>query len=165
MCKLIRFLYISIPILDFRDFLIQKHLGDCPHCQREWEIDRKTEESLWMPGWIKKESSLFPRIQEKIKRARVEQEEAPSTKIMTTFFPRWQWTLAGLVLIILVGMILVVDKILIQPSPETEFSLALKNPQVKIIHAEISGKKAKPFIYQTQENLYIWFDKINQEED
>lgn len=165
MCKLIRFLYITIPFHGFRDYLIQKHLADCPQCQMEWVIDRDTEESLAMPEWIKKESSLWPRIQEEIKRKHVKQEQAPSGKRKTTFFPRWQWALASLALFILVGMILVVDKAMIQPPPETEISLALKNPQVKIIRAEISGKKAKPFIYQTQENLFIWFDEIDQEED
>ena len=57
-----------------------------------------------------------------------------------------------------------VNKAIIHPPHKTEISLAIKNPQVKIIHAEIQGKKAKPYIYQTTENLFIWFDEMNQEE-
>lgn len=164
MCKLIRFLYTTIPFHGFRDYLIQNHLEDCPQCQRKWAIARDIEDFFAMPEWIKKESSLWPRIQEKIKRKRVEQEQAPSGKKEIFFFPRWRWALAGLALFILVGMIFLIDKTMIQPPIETRISFALKNPQIKIIHAEIQGKKAKPFIYQTTDKLYIWFDEIDQEE-
>ena len=164
MCKLIRSLYSLIPILSFRAYLIRKHLSLCPKCQREWIIGNSSEESFTMPEWIKNEHSLWPRIQERIHT--VELEEIRYRRRKKTFlFPRRQWALAGLALLILVGISFVLDKNWIHKSTKREVSLALKNPRVNIIHAEIHGKKAKPFIYQTQENLFIWFDEINQEKD
>jgi hypothetical protein len=128
-----------------------------------WAFIPDVEESFTMPAWIKNESSLWPHIKEKIQR--MEQEPKSSQKSRSTFLlRRWQWATAGLALIILVGVILVVDRRKIQSPSGVETTLALKNPKIKIIHAEISGKEAKTFIYQTAENLHIWFDEIDQEE-
>jgi hypothetical protein len=164
MCKLIRSLYNLIPILSFRAFFIRKHISLCPKCQKEWTLDKSTEEFFTVPEWIKKEQSLWPRIQETIRAA--ESGDALDERRKTTlFFPRWQWALAGLALLILVGINLVLNKGLLQSLSGTEVSLALKTPQVKIIHAEIHGKKAKPYVFQTPENLFIWFEEIKLEEN
>lgn len=164
MCKLIRFLYIMIPIHDFRAYLIQKHLAACSRCQTEWAIDKSTEESLKKSTWVTNEPSLWPQIQEKINVA--ELEETPARRRKTTFpLPRWQWALAGLALLIFIVINLVIDKGLVLSLSKKEVSLALKIPQVRIIDAEIRGIKARPFIYQTPENVFIWFDKTKQEKD
>lgn len=164
MCKIIRFMYMTIPFHDFRDYLIRKHLAVCPRCQKVWGYIPDIEKSFKMPVWIEKESSLWPQIREKIER----KEQGPNsadTRGSTFLLRRWQWATVGLSLIILVGVILVVERKKIQGPSEVETILAHKNPQVKIIHAEIQGKKAKTFVYQTSENLFIWFDEIDQEED
>jgi hypothetical protein len=164
MCKLMRLLFIAIPFHSFRDFLIGNHLSNCPRCQKEWELDQETVKSFAMPDWIKKESSLWPRIQAKIKRSGQEKILSRKGKA-TSRFLRWQWAVTSLALFIFVGLILVINKVGLRPRSITEISLASKNPQVNIIRAEIQGKKAKTFIYQTKENLFIWFDELNQEED
>jgi hypothetical protein len=164
MCKLIRFLYLTIPLHGFRDFLIQKHLADCPRCQKDWTFAPDLEKSFAMPVWINKESSLWPHIKQKLQR--MEQAPKASRKHRPSFLlHRWQWATTGLALIMLVGVILVVERTKIQSPAGVETTLTLKNPQIKIIHAEIQGKKAKTFIFQTTENLFIWFDEIDQEED
>lgn len=164
MCKLIRFFYLLIPIHGFRAFLIQKHFAACSVCQKEWGMDQSAKGSFTKPEWIAQEHSLWPQIQEKIHMLEREGIQSGETKKIF-LFPRWQWALAGLALLILAGISLVLDIGLIHRSKKAEVSLTLKNPQVNIIHAEIHGKKATPFIYQTSENLYIWFGEINQEED
>jgi predicted anti-sigma-YlaC factor YlaD len=153
-----------IPIHDFRAYLIQKHLAVCSQCQREWAIDKSTEESFTKPEWVINEHSLWPQIRQKINAA--EPEEAPFRRRKTAFhLPRWQWALAGLALLIFIVFNLMLDKGLVHSLSKKEVSLAIKIPQVRIIHAELRGKKARPFIYQTPENLFIWFDKIKQEGD
>jgi hypothetical protein len=96
----------------------------------------------------------------------VEQEEIRSSKRKKAFlFPRWQWALAGLTLLILVGVSLVLDKALVHKPTKGDVSMTPRIPQVHIIHAKLHGKKAKPYIYKTQEHLFIWFDESTQEED
>ena len=164
MCKFIRFLFCLIPIQGFRAQLIQKHLGDCSECQREWAIDKSAEDSFTKPEWVIHEHSLWPLIQEKIKDTKF--EEIPSAKRKTAFlFSRWQWGLAGLTLLVFIVINLVLNKGPVQSLSKTEVSLTNKIPQIRIIRAEILGKKARPFVYQTPENLFIWFDKTKQEGD
>ncbi|UCE39799.1 MAG: hypothetical protein JSV17_09925 [Candidatus Aminicenantes bacterium] len=164
MCKFIRLFYFMIPIHGFRAFLIQKHFSGCSKCQKEWGLDQSAQGSFTKPDWIAQERSLWSQIRERI--YVVKPEEIRSGRRQKTFlFPRWRWALAGLALLILAGISFVLDKSWIHKSTKEDVSLTLKNFQVNIKHAKIHGKKAKPFIYQTQENLFIWFDEINQEED
>ena len=164
MCKLIRFVYLVIPIHGFRAFLIKKHLAACDVCQEVWGTDESAQEAFSTPVWIQKEHDMWPQIRDKIHL--VEQEEIRSKKGKKAFlFPRWQWGLAGLILLILVGVSLVLDKARVHKPTKGDVSMTLETPQVHIIHAKIHGKKAKPFIYKMQENLFIWFDDSAQEED
>lgn len=163
MCKLIRSLFSLIPIPGFRAYLIRKHISFCPKCQREWiNSSSSTERLFTMPEWIKNERSLWPQIQGKIREAEtgkileIKRKKAP-------LFPRWQWALAGMALLILIGINLVLNKGLIRSLSKTEVSSATQIPQIKIVRAEIGGQKAKPFVYQTPENLFIWFERIQQE--
>ena len=162
---MIRSLYNLIPIPKFRAFLIQKHISSCPECQKEWEIDETMEDFFMAPGWIDKEGSLWPRIQETILATEREDSLARTSGKTSGIVPRWQWALAGFALLLMAGINLIVNKSAIRSLPLHEVDLALKPPQVKIIRAEIHGQKAKPFIYRTKENLFIWFDQIQQEED
>jgi hypothetical protein len=164
MCRLIRFFYLLIPIHVFRDFLIQKHFDGCSVCQKEWVTDQGVHSLSSKPGWVEQEYSLWFRIQERIDAG--EFTGARSIRRKTRFLiPRWQWALAGSVLLILIGLYFVLYRIGFHEPSEQDVSLALKNPQVHIIRAEIHGKKATPFIYHTQENLFIWFDETSEEED
>jgi hypothetical protein len=128
-------------------------------------MDTNAQESFTKPEWIARELSLWPQIQERIQAG--ELEELLSARRKKRFlFPRWQWVMAaGSALLILLGISFVLNKGFFRRSTKAEVSLAMKNPQVNIIYAEIHGKKAKPFIFQTQENLFIWFDELNQEDD
>lgn len=165
MCKLIRLLYRLIPVIGFRAFLNRTHLSSCSKCRRAWAIDKSMEECFTMiPEWIKKERSLWPQIQEAISTTEHRESFAEGKKT-PLFFPRWQWALAGLALIILAGVNIVLNKSSVPSAPKIEGTPPLNPPLIQIVHAEISGKKAKPFIYQTKENTFIWFGESNQEED
>jgi hypothetical protein len=165
MCKLIRFFYLLIPVNGFRALLIQAHISACSVCKNEWGMDLSGQEALTKPEWIAREHNLWPQIQKRIQAG--EREKTRSMiREKTTLFPRWQWALAsGLVLIVLIGISFVLDIGLFRKTSKAEVSSVLINPRVDIIYAEIHGKRAKPFIYQTQENLFIWFDELNREDD
>ena len=164
MCKLIRLAYLLIPISGFRAFLIRKHFHSCSSCQREWGMDQDMEEFFSKPDWITQEQSLWPRIQEKIlavgrKETRSKKRKKPSP------FPALRWAMVGLVILILVGIAFLLRNNRMLESQMTENTLAFKDTPIHIIHAEIQGKKAVPYIYQGSENVFIWFGEIHQEED
>ena len=164
MCKFIRFIYLLIPIHGFRSFLIQKHFDGCSLCQKEWGMDQSVLDHPSKPEWVEQEDSLWPGIQERILAG--ETGETRSMKRKTRFFfPKWQWALVGSGLIILIGIYFGFINSRMKESKQEDASLAFRYSPVHIIHAEIHGKKATPFIYHSQENLFIWFDEINQEED
>jgi len=161
MCKLIRFIYLLIPIHGFRSFLIQKHFDTCPQCQKEWGLDQSMPAFLKKPAWPEEEQSLWPRIQGRLL---VMEHEETLTKGRkeTHLFPGWRWAIAGLALLIFVGItFLTRNKDALEPGS----SLTLQNPPVHIIHAKIQGNTAAPYIYQTPGRFFIWFEEIHQEED
>jgi hypothetical protein len=154
-----------MPFHRFRAFLIQKHFSACVVCQKDWGMDLDAQDAFTKPGWIAQESSLWPLIQKRINAGRQEGARSMSRK-KTFLFPRWRWALAsGLALIVLLGVSFVLDIGFFRRTSKVEVPSAVKNPRVNIIYAEIHGKRANPFIYQTQENFFIWFDEVNQEDD
>jgi hypothetical protein len=164
MCKFIRFLYIAVPIRGFRAYLIQWHISGCSACQKQWTIDWSTQESFAKAKWIQNEQSLWPRIQEKISGVKIEDLE-PKGKKAPLLFPRWKWALAGLAAFICLAATLLILSTAIPKRAKTGISSAVKTPRIHINYAKIDGNKAKPFVFQTPENLFIWFEKIQREGD
>ncbi len=164
MCKLISFLYDLIPIRGFRAFLIKKHLIKCAICQNELSIEPLYEEKFKAPEWIESEQSLWPHIREKLSTQRI--PSSPSLQNKKRFLiPRWQWALAGFILLVLVGIYLLIKQDFRQNALKGEFIATSTTPRIVIMHAEIEGKKAKPFVYQTQERFFVWFEKSKPEGD
>ncbi len=164
MCKLIAFLYGSIPIQGFRTFLIKKHFSKCPVCQSELDIEALFTEKFQIPEWIESEQSLWPQIREKI--LTLEIPSSPSRQKDRRFLiPRWQWALAGLALLLVVGISLLIERDFRQNAYQGEFIATSSTPRIIIMHVEIKGKKAKPFVYQTQDKFFIWFEESKPEGD
>jgi hypothetical protein len=117
-----------------------------------------------MPDWIKQEASFWPRVEAKLRGT--EQSDA-SPEMGRSIRPpfRWQWAWAGLFIVLLAGTILVFHERNIPSPVESDLASALHHPRIKITRAEILGKRAKSFVYQTEENIFIWFDELSQEEN
>ena len=161
MCKFITFLYDLIPIQSFRAYLIQKHFAKCPGCQNELDIDTLLEEKFKIPDWVESEPNLWPQIREKICTI----DARPSSirhRARRFSIPFWQWTAAGLALFALLGISLLVNRYFHQKNLRGEFIASSRLPRIIITHAEINGKKARPFVYQTREECFIWFEESKQ---
>jgi hypothetical protein len=164
MCKFIAFLYGLIPLQGFRAFLIKRHIANCSICEKEPAIETLLQEKLRIPEWIESEQSLWPKIKEKV----LSPEPLPSAhrqKVLRFMAPRWQWALAGLALLLVVGINILIERDLDPQRLQEEFIATATIPTVIITHAEIKGKKAKPFIYQTHEKCFIWFEESKSEGD
>ncbi len=158
MCKFIVFLYDMIPIQGIRAFLIKKHIDRCPVCQREMAIETLLEEKFKIPEWIESEQSLWPQIREKAFSQKPvllsgRQKERPFK------ISGWQWALAGLALLVVVGINVLIGPDLSPRRHSREFIVSAAQPKIIITHAEIEGREAKPFVYETRERCFIWFEE------
>ena len=157
MCRLYKLFYTIFPLKRFRSFLIEKHFSVCSSCQKETELESYLEDMLADPDWIAKEESMWPQIKENICSQRKKSFKSEKT-LKPFFFPKWKWAAVGLVLVVAVGAVLIVPPKVQRKSAEAE-SLVRETPRVVIEHAEIEGKKARAYIYQTPEISFIWFSE------
>ena len=158
MCRLYKLLYKLFPVKSFQSFLIKKHFSICSSCQKETEIESQLKNVLAAPSWIAKEESIWPQIREKLYSQRKKTLKAERT-FQPFFLKKWKWAAVGLVLVVAVGVVLLVQ-INYQKKSAEEEALVRETPRVVIEHAEINGKKARPYIYQTPEISFIWFSEI-----
>jgi len=155
MCRLYKLLYKLFPVKSFQSFLIEKHFSICSSCQKETEIESNLKDMLAVPSWIAEDESIWPQIREKLYSQRKKSIKAEKT-LKPFFFTRWKWVAVGLVLVVAVGVVLMVHTNIQRKSAEVE-ALMRETPRVLIKHAEIEGKKARAYIYQTPEISFIWF--------
>ena len=64
--------------------------------------------------------------------------------------------MAGFVFAAVIGLGLLIHQNFLKRTPE-ESAVEIDTPRIIIKHAEIKGKKAKPYIYQTPYVSFIWF--------
>jgi len=157
MCRLYKLLYKFIPIKSFQAFLIKKHFSVCSSCQKETEIESQLKNVLAFPSWIAKEESIWPQIREKLYSQRKKTLKAEKT-LAPFFIQKWKWAAASLVLVIAAGVVLLVH-INFQKKSAEEEALVKDTPRVVIKNAEINGKKAIAYLYQTPEISFIWFSE------
>lgn len=157
MCRLYKILYKLFPVKSFQSFLIEKHFSVCSSCQKETEIESQLKKALAAPSWIAKEESIWPHLREKLYSQRKKQFKAEKA-LKPFFLTKWKWAAVGLVLVVAIGLILLVHINYQRKSTEKE-ALFKDTPRVVIKHAEINGKKARAYLYQTPEISFIWFSE------
>lgn len=161
MCKLYKFLYRLVPSKRFQSFLIKKHFSVCSLCQQEFETDEKLKEIFAHTAWTKDEKSLWPEIKPKLHTPeKITLEE--KRKYGFSFIRKWHWAMAGLALAIMVGLNLLIQQGFQEKAPVKGASLEKERARVIIKHAEIRGKKAKPYVYQTPDVSFIWFTETKE---
>lgn len=158
MCRLYKLLYKLFPVKSFQSFLIKKHFSICSSCQKETEIESQLKNVLATPCWIAKEESIWPQIREKLYSQRKKTLKADRA-FQPFFLKKWKWAAVGLVLVVSIGVVLLVHTNLKRESAGAE-ALLEDTPRIVIKHAEIEGKKARAYIYQTPEISFIWFSEI-----
>ncbi len=155
MCKFYKFLYWLIPVKRFQSFLIRKHFSGCDRCQREIEMDNRLKEMV-IPDWIRAEESLWPQIKPRLS---IPEEKTfiKEKKDGSFSFKKWHWAMAGLALVCVMGLSFLIYQNFLKKPPAEEAALVNEMSRVKITYAEIKGKKAMPYIYQTPTVSFIWF--------
>lgn len=161
MCRLYKFLYEFFPFKRIQSFLIKKHFSVCSHCQQELETDKKFKEIFDDTVRVKEENSLWPEIKPKL--------YAPEKRILEekrkygfSLIRKWVWAMAGLALAIMVGLNFLIQQNFQERASAIGASLGKEKARIIIKYAEIRGKKAKPYIYQTPSVSFIWFAETKE---
>ena len=162
MCKICKLLYRLLPGRSFQAFLIKKHITNCSQCQKEIEeANNRIKETSIFPNWVKAEGSLWPQIRQKL---HDQEEKAQKIKRKYSFSlaKKRSWAMACLFLAILIGGGVLIHKNFLTRASIEEINLTKENPRIRIKYAEIKGKKAKPYIYQTPKASFIWLGEENK---
>lgn len=162
MCLFFKFLYWLFPFRDFRVFILRAHMDRCQLCRGEYEIDELIQEALNPPGWIKDEPSLWPGVDRRIGKGMAGKT---SGEKKAKIFRKWAWVTASLVLAAAVLLVVWSRKNGGRYSPSEEAAINQNIPQVTIKRAELNGKKAASYVYQTPEISFIWFSEHEKNGD
>ncbi len=159
MCLFFKFLFWLVPFQGFRALVLRIHFDRCIRCQEEYEIEDLTKDILTVPDWINAEPSLWPQVKHKM--IPMGDEKTKKRKKLH-FKTKWYW--AAATLFIAAAVVLIVwtqqngnKRILFEEALVTQ-----EIPQVTIRNAEVNGKKATSYVYQTQEISFIWFSETDK---
>jgi len=115
-----------------------------------------TKDILDVPDWIKAEPSFWPQVKRKI----VLPEEKITKKRKKPYFKtKWQWAAATLFIAAAVVWIVWNQQSGVKGISFEEAAATQKIPQVTIKNAEVNGRKATSYVYQTQKISFIWFSE------
>jgi len=162
MCLFFKFLFWLFPFRGFRALVLRIHIDLCSRCQEEYEIEDMTKDILVVPDWIKAEPSLWPQINRKM--VPVGDEKTRKRK-KPYFKTRWYWAAATLFIAAVVVLIVWNQQSGVKKISFEEAAATQKIPQVTIKHAEVNGKKATSYVYQTQKISFIWFSETDKTGD
>lgn len=154
-------MYSILPFKTIRSALIKKHFEVCEDCQEIIQPEKPLNEVEAIKAWAQKEKSLWPEIILDFKKLKHAKPAPDKTSI---FHPRkiWRWALVCLVIIVASGIGLLINENFFKEASIEETLLEEDNPRVDIEYAEIKGKKAIPYIYQTPNISYIWLSETKK---
>lgn len=161
MCKIYKILYAVLPIKKWKDALIRRHFERCPSCAEEVERISKAAEAFFRPDWIQDTTNLWPQIRDKITSSEKRAERVPPEIGRGRFWlGKWGWAGASAAFLILgaIGFFILRHHDRSIPAPELAplQAPAALIPRVQVISAEIGGKRAKAYVYQTPAASFIW---------
>ncbi len=163
MCRLYRVLYRLFPLRPFRALLIKKHFLICAQCQLEYG-EQEYSALLKTPHWIGKEQSLWPLVRERLSRQKRGERERSLASSFSRI-KRWEWAAVPMMILLLTASLIFLrrsyeSKMKPEPQPaRTVASAPSSLTRVTVTRAELNGQKARPFIYQTSNASFIWFNQ------
>lgn len=148
MCRFYRFLYSILPFENFKSTLIKKHFSACEVCRANIQIEKALSEVEAIKNWARKENSLWPEIKSKLQiQSNIKTE--PQKALASNPFKIWRWAASFIVVTIVIAISFLIQKGQKTDVPSDEALFAESLPKVILKRAELSGKKARPIIYQT----------------
>jgi hypothetical protein len=170
MCRIHKILIALASFTAWKSVLISAHAERCPRCAAELKAgDRLIREAL-NPDWIARGPGLWPRVLAGIEAKDAASLPSPPAQMRAKLRPaasrrKWLWAPASTLavsLAIMAGVWLVVVRNGRREAPKGESPTGRLNlpaaaaPRVQVFSAEVGGKRAKTYIYQTPKALFIW---------
>ena len=149
-CKVVNFLFKSVPIKIFQDYLVMSHIKTCFACQSRL-VNREEAQSLLIPqAELQNGKDFWPNVCHAIG-----EKQSP---VKPVFVYRWRWAFMATLTIcsILAGIWFLFTPTL-QKSPEP----------IQMFHVnyiEIENKPAQAFYFKTQEEnmFFVWAEKSEE---
>lgn len=161
MCKIYKFLYAAIPIRKWKSALIRRHFERCPRCAEEIIFKDHAASAIFEPDWIRETPNLWPQIRPKIISHEVQfQRFRPGITASQLRARGWRWavTAAAFLIVGAIGFFILRqnDGKISGPDSSLPKDLIAAAPRVQVISADLGGKRAKAYIYQTPTASFIW---------
>ncbi len=147
-CRMVNFLFSIIPLKRGQDFLLRKHIQNCPSCQENLASLEETKSVLIQEGEVGNLEDLWPKVKIKLT------EEERKEKLF--HLPSWGWAVgaAGLIAVVIIGLWLFWSAQLGKPSEELG-----RRFQIKYIR--VHNKAARTYLFQPQDSnmIIIWAEE------
>ena len=149
-CKVINFLFKSVPIKRFQDYLVISHIQTCSACQSRL-ANREEAQSLLIPqAELQNGKDFWPNVRDAIG-----EKQSP---LKPALVYRWRWAFIATLTIgsILVGIWFSFTPTL-QKSPEP-------TQKFHVNYIEIENKPVQVFYFKTQEEnmFFVWAEKSEE---
>ncbi len=148
-CRMVNFLFSIFPLKIWQDFLLQKHIQNCPACQESLASLEEAKSLLVQEGEVGDLEGLWPKVKDQL----------PKEKRKERLFsqPRWGWAVGAACLLIVVLLSIWFYQ-LVPPgkTPEEDITSPF---QIKYIR--IYDEPARTYLFQPQDSnmIIVWAEK------
>jgi hypothetical protein len=148
-CRMFNFLFSILPLKIWQDFLLRKHIQNCPACQENLAGLEETKSLLIQEGEVEGLEGLWPKV--KVQLTKEKGKERLSR------LPRWKWAFGATFLLIAIFLSIWFYQ-LVPPgkAPEQDITSPL---QIKYIR--IYDEPARTYFFQPQDSnmIIVWAEK------
>jgi hypothetical protein len=147
MCRLTEWLVFCLPLRRWKDAVRRRHLARCPRCAAEDKALENAVHAFLTPAWTRDN----PGLETKVRRRLVWAEGAPGAEKAGRRLLLRVAVGAALIFLSVGGWILFHhrDAGRALPGAVSNGNIAGSGPRVRVFSAELRGKPAKTYIYQT----------------
>jgi hypothetical protein len=163
MCRLHEMMILLLPLSRWKEGVRRRHLARCPRCAAESAALENTVRTFLTPAWTREESGWESKVRRGMDQgngARAEDRGSAAGHRSGDGRRLRLQVAAGVALLFLAvgGWILFRNRdggaLLLGPTPAEK--AAGPGPRVQVFSAELRGKPAKAYIYQTPRISFVW---------
>ncbi len=155
-CKTVSFFYALIPLSQWRDFLIRRHIEGCAHCQARLASRPESRALFVQEGTMSVGRSLWKAVE-----SQLADEAHKPTKVLGRRAPAgWRprnWAVAAALLLVLVTGYWILKDL----QPEAVTAGAAAPAHFELAYARVDGQPANVVIYQPQgsDMIIVWAER------
>jgi len=161
MCRIIEMMILVLPLSRWKEGVRRRHLARCSRCAVEEAAREKAIRTFLTPPWIRENPGMDPKIW-----TRAERTAAADRHVARV---RWRLRIpvaAGTAILAMSALGLLFFWNRDRGTPPTEPTAALETavpgPRVQVFSAELRGKPAKAYIYQTPRISFVWISPAKE---